>query len=133
MRFSDNKFRNANLEAEINSIQAEFNKLLNEKIDRDHIRRSPRKFVTGDDDDFLKMLGEFYKGDMRKHESPTKRLIAHKNSAHEHKEIFSHHSNRHSGYKLHYTASPEKSYVIEPKGGELDYELAYRNPVKFYK
>ena len=70
---------------------------------------------------------------MRKHESPTKRLIAHKNSAHEHKEIFSHHSNRHSGYKLHYTASPEKSYVIEPKGGELDYELAYRNPVKFYK
>ena len=31
-------------------------------------------------------------------------------------------------YKIHYTASPDKSYVIEPKGGELDYDLAYKNP-----
>lgn len=36
-------------------------------------------------------------------------------------------------YKIHYTASPEKSYVIEPKGGELDYNLAYKNPKKFYE
>ena len=35
-------------------------------------------------------------------------------------------------YKLHYNHSPSKHYVIEPKGGELDYQLAYNNPVKFY-
>lgn len=35
-------------------------------------------------------------------------------------------------YKLHYTSSPDKSYVIEPKGGELNYNLAYKNPLKFY-
>lgn len=35
-------------------------------------------------------------------------------------------------YKLHYTASPDKSYVIEPKDGELDYDMAYKNPIKFY-
>jgi hypothetical protein len=35
-------------------------------------------------------------------------------------------------YKLHYTTSPEKSYVIEPRGGELDYDMAYKNPLQFY-
>ena len=38
-----------------------------------------------------------------------------------------------SGYRLHYTASPDKSYVIEPKNGELDYDLAYKNHNKFYE
>jgi hypothetical protein len=33
---------------------------------------------------------------------------------------------------MHYTTSPDKSYVIEPKGGELDYNMAYKNPLKFY-
>ncbi len=33
---------------------------------------------------------------------------------------------------MHYTCSPDKSYVIEPRGGELDYDLAYKNPLKFY-
>jgi hypothetical protein len=35
-------------------------------------------------------------------------------------------------YQIHFTPSPEKSYVIEPKGGELNYDLAYSNPQKFY-
>ena len=29
-------------------------------------------------------------------------------------------------------ASPDKTYVIEPKGGEINYALAYKNPLKFY-
>ena len=36
-------------------------------------------------------------------------------------------------YGLHYTATPGKSYLIEPKGGALNYDLAYRNPKKFYQ
>ena len=35
-------------------------------------------------------------------------------------------------YTLTYVASPDKTYVIEPKGGEIDYELAHKNPLKFY-
>ena len=40
------------------------------------------------------------------------------------------HSN---SYKIHYTSGPGKSYVIEPKGGELNYDLAHKNPQKFYE
>lgn len=36
-------------------------------------------------------------------------------------------------YRLHYTSSPDKSYVIEPRGGELNYDLAHKNPQKFYE
>ena len=35
------------------------------------------------------------------------------------------------GYRMHYTASPGKSYVVQPKG-QLPYDLAYKNPDKFY-
>lgn len=31
-----------------------------------------------------------------------------------------------------YVASPDKTYVIEPKGGEINYALAFKNPLKFY-
>ena len=33
---------------------------------------------------------------------------------------------------MHYTSSPRKSYIIEPKDGELDYNIAYKDPIKFY-
>jgi hypothetical protein len=36
------------------------------------------------------------------------------------------------GYKLTYSTSPGKSYVVEPHGGELNYALVDRNPEKFY-
>jgi hypothetical protein len=29
-------------------------------------------------------------------------------------------------------ASPDKTYVIEPKGGEINYEMASKNILKFY-
>lgn len=35
-------------------------------------------------------------------------------------------------YSLTYCTSPGKSYVIEPQGGELNYNLAQKNPLKFY-
>jgi hypothetical protein len=35
-------------------------------------------------------------------------------------------------YGITYTSQPGKSYVIEPHGGELDYKLANKNPLKFY-
>lgn len=35
-------------------------------------------------------------------------------------------------YSLTYTTGPAKSYVIEPHGGELNYKLAEKNPLKFY-
>ena len=35
-------------------------------------------------------------------------------------------------YNQTYTIDPKRSYVIEPKGGELNYEMAYKNPLKFY-
>jgi len=35
-------------------------------------------------------------------------------------------------YSLVYTPGVQKSYVIQPHGGELDYKLAEKNPLKFY-
>lgn len=84
------------------------------------------------DDEFFEIMGEFYTNDQPKYLSPTKRLIAQKQATWKHKEILSKQLQNNQNYKLHYTASPDKSYVIEPKDGELDYDMAYKNPIKFY-
>jgi len=83
-------------------------------------------------DDFYAVMGEFYTNDLKRHESPTSRLIQQKNSTTEHKILLSQHANRTQKYGLHYTTSPGKSYVIEPAGGEINYDLVYRSPLKFY-
>lgn len=71
---------------------------------------------------------------MRKHASPTKRLISMKNSAFNHKKVMYDHQIRSSDiYQLTYCSSPGKSFVVEPHGGELNYALVDRNPEKFYK
>ena len=73
---------------------------------------------------------------MRKHASPTKRLISMKNTAFSHKKVM--HDNGlqrgddETNYKLTYCSSPGKSYVVAPHGGELNYRLVDRNPEKFY-
>jgi hypothetical protein len=41
-----------------------------------------------DQDEFYKFVGDIYKPDIKRHSSPTMRLIAQKNSAWEHKEVF---------------------------------------------
>jgi hypothetical protein len=45
-------------------------------------------------DDFYAMMGEFYTNDQKRHESPTMRLIAQKNSTSEHKILLSQHATR---------------------------------------
>jgi hypothetical protein len=35
-------------------------------------------------------------------------------------------------YSIKYVSSPKKSYLVSPKDGEIDYELAYKNRAKFY-
>ena len=39
-------------------------------------------------DEFYDVFGEFYSSDVKRHKSPTKRLIKQKNSTVEHKEAF---------------------------------------------
>ena len=63
----------------------------------------------------------------RKHKSPVKRLVDHKNSVHKHKEKISRTINT-GRYSQYYGIAPGNSYVIEPQGGELPYELAEKRP-----
>lgn len=72
------------------------------------------------------------KGNDEKHESPTKRLIQLKNTTSEHKKVMKNNFSRQE-YSLTYCSSPGKSYIIEPHGGELNYNLAQKNPLKFYE
>jgi len=68
---------------------------------------------------------------MEKHKSPTKRLISHKNTSCEHKKVLNQNISRQE-YSLTYVPCPEKSYVIEPHGGEIKYKLHDKNPEKFF-
>jgi hypothetical protein len=83
-------------------------------------------------DDFYKIMGEFYSSDMKKHASPTKRLIQQKEAAVIHKQFLANKMKATQDYQLTYVASPKKTYVIEPKGGEINYALAHKDPLKFY-
>ena len=84
-------------------------------------------------DEFFKSMADFYDPKvMKKHESPTQRLIAQKNSVSDHKKILSKEVARTQEYGFTYTSSPGKSYIIEPTEGELDYKIAYKDPIKFY-
>ena len=64
---------------------------------------------------FYKVMDEFYgrTEDDQKHKSPTKRLIAHKDTAVEHKKVLNDGVNK-DGYSLTYVAAPGKSYIIQP-------------------
>jgi hypothetical protein len=86
-----------------------------------------------DTGEFYKIMDEFYgKGpDDEKHASPTKRLINLKNSTTDHKKVMANNIQR-GDYSQTYCVSPGKSYIIEPHGGELNYNLAHKNPLKFY-
>lgn len=66
-----------------------------------------------------------------KHSSPTKRLISLKNTTTDHKKVMNENFQR-QDYSLTYCSSPGKSYIIEPKGGQLNYKLAEKDILKFY-
>lgn len=104
-----------------------------------------QKSFKGDDDGFYGVMNDYireYGGskgliapEMRKHASPTKRLISMKNSAFSHKKVMYENGVRDIDpkfYQLTYCSSPGKSYVMEPHGGELNYALVDRNPERFY-
>lgn len=82
---------------------------------------------------FYVVMQEMYgKGpDDNKYESPNNRLIQLKNSTTTHKTKIKGGMQR-EDYSLVYCSSPGKSYVMEPVGGELNYKMAEKNPLKFY-
>lgn len=86
------------------------------------------------DEGFYDIMSEFYNRgpDDEKHSSPTKRLISLKNSTSDHKKVMKDNFQR-GDYSLTYCSSPGKSYIIEPHGGELNYKMAEKNPLKFYE
>jgi hypothetical protein len=84
-------------------------------------------------ENFYNIMDQFYGSNMDKHSSPTKRLIDQKHSTTKHKKIVEKSGQRTQDYALHYTSSPGKSYVIEPKGGEINYRMARQNPLRFYE
>ena len=75
-------------------------------------------------------MGEFYSG-VPRHKSPTKRLIEQKHAAFRHKEKLSKVMHRTQEYNQTYIVDPKRSFVIEPKGGEINYSLAFKDPLKF--
>ena len=87
-------------------------------------------------DEFYRVMGEFYGSNMKKHESPTRRLRQQKAAAVEHKSYL--YKKLKSGeisneeYTLTYTADPKRTFMIQPKEGEIDYSLANKNIEKFY-
>lgn len=85
-----------------------------------------------DTEGFYKVMDDYYHNNLEeKHSSPTKRLISHKNSTADHKKAM--HGNINRGeYSLTYCTAPGKSYVIEPQGGQIDYDLHKKNPDQFY-
>ena len=85
-------------------------------------------------DSFYEDLEGFHAGPeekIKKHASPTTRLRHHKNSTVEHKDMIRKSLKRNSDYSLTYCLSPDKAYVVESEGGELNYEEAYTNKNKF--
>ena len=145
-------FYNAEFVDKINNIQEEFNKLLEERNANSptKVRASPTKekgsvglnvsakFAAkgGDDlkgDGFYKVMDMIYGGkNPKRHESPTKRLMEQKNAAWKHKEFLSKNLSKGDNYSLTYVCDPKKTYVIQPKEGEIKYGMAEKNPLKFY-
>ena len=85
-------------------------------------------------DKFYEIMGEFYECNLRKHASPTKRLMQQKDAAWRHKEFLTKKIGKPDAetYSLTYVASPKKTYIIQPQGGEIDYDIAFKNPIRFY-
>lgn len=110
------------------AVQEQFEKLMNEMSERRD--GAKRKVFNAQAIDQI-LDGYYEPGPERKHKSPTKRLVQHKNSTTKHKQRIQ--DTLHKGdYSQTYNIAPGKSYVIEPQGGELPYEIAEQSPRKFY-
>jgi hypothetical protein len=58
-----------------------------------------------------------------------------KNAAHHHQPSVKNLRNNtdQSAYSIRYVSSPKKSYVVKPKEGEINYNMAYKNFDKFFQ
>lgn len=129
------RMKNATLQKKTEDVQNEFEKLMNEMVNR----RSKGLGVSNVNSDCTidDLLDKYYlPGPERKHKSPTKRLISHKNSTTDHKQkIYNGIVNgtvQRGEYSQTYCISPGKTYVIEAQGGELPYNIAETQPQLFY-
>ena len=87
-------------------------------------------------DEFYKVMGEFYGNNQKKHESPTRRLMDQQKACWAHKDLLYKKMKRGEinmrDYSLTYTVDPKRTYVIQPREGEINYDIAEKNPLKFY-
>ena len=118
--------RDKDLREATEDVQREFDQLMNEMV-------NSRRGNVGMINQVNSVMAEVYRPEpMRKHKSPTKHLINQVNSLTEHKKRISRGLHR-GEYSQIYSISPSKTVVIEAQGGELPYELADKNPRKFYE
>lgn len=113
------KIRNENLQKKTEAIQDEFEQLMTEMVSRRSGTYSTQALTNLDDI----LDGYYMPGPERKHKSPTRRLIQHKNSITDHKTRVSNNLQR-GDYSQIYSIGPGSTYVIEAQGGELPYEIA---------
>ena len=89
-------------------------------------------------DNFYKVMGEFYdRSKLQKHESPTRRLMDQQKAAWDAKAVL--YKKQQTGeidmkqnYSITYVVDPKRTYVVQPKEGEINYDSAFKNPNKFY-
>ena len=84
-------------------------------------------------DEFRDLMDWVYGPKPKKHASPTKRLMQQKEAAWKHKAFLSKNLHKGDKYSLTYVCDPKKTFVIQPKEGEIDYDMAEAQPVEFYK
>ena len=66
-----------------------------------------------------------------KHKSPTKRLVQHKHAAFNHKKALRRKATPNS-YSLTYVCNPHQTVMVQPRQGEIDYEMAEQQPAELY-
>lgn len=120
--------KNPEIQQKTDEVQKEFEKLMGEIVHRRQFGGIASRTIPQIDDI---LDGYYMPGPERKHKSPTRRLINHKNSTTEHKKKIATGINK-GEYSQTYSISPGKAYVIEAQGGELPYDIAEKSPNKFY-
>ena len=117
-----NMFHNQQFEDKIARVQAEFQALLEGKAS------SPPRRTTDDPrkDKFYLLSDDFY--NVQKHASPTRRLMDQQKASWKHKDHLYKKMKRgeidFEQYSLTYTVDPHRTFVIQPKEGEINYDLA---------
>ena len=139
-------FKNEKFERKITDIQQQIEELKGQRERGEHMfsePASPTKFSyklggqaipEGKVDAFYNEMNKFYEKPP-KHESPTRRLRQQINCAFEQKALLSQQPEFRGdkqNYGICYVVGVSKTYVVQPEKGELPYEIAEKNPVKFY-